>query len=97
MSDKHELSAVDERIEWLRRKVYEISEYSLTADASAVTLQRMAELRNHREELEQLLYLRNLVQQNSETKITTWQITILSVFSLMSLVIAFLSIWMVGK
>jgi len=60
MYERVDLSAVDERIETLRRKVYELAEYGADMDEGR-RLERMMSLRAYRDELEQLLFLRSLV------------------------------------
>lgn len=80
MYERVDLSAVDERIETLRRKVYELSEFGADFDESK-RLERVMNLRAYRDELEQLLFLRNLAGQIESTKeLKRWQVAIILFF-----------------
>lgn len=96
-----DFSAVDRRIEYLRRKLYEYDDTGrLDAQLNPqVAIQRSIDQRDYQEELEQLLYLRGLTGRVAEravadTSIKAWQALLLIFFSVLAVMIASLALWM---
>ena len=99
----NDLSAVDRRIEYLRRKIYEYDDTG-RMDAQLnpqAAIQKSIDQRDYQEELEQLMYLRSLPAQlakraNENTSIKAWQAALLVMFSTVAVVIASVALWMVS-
>ena len=64
--DVEEIGAVDERIEYLRRKIYERAEYGSDGVTASAQHDSRIELAAYRRELAQLLYLRQLWERHRE-------------------------------
>ena len=97
----NDFSAVDRRIEYLRRKLYEYDDTGrLDAQMNPqVAVQRSIDQRDYQEELEQLMYLRALPGQVAkratvDTSIKAWQALLLIFFSVLAVMIASLALWM---
>ncbi len=97
----NDFSAVDRRIEFLRRKIYEYDDTG-RMDAQLnpqAAIQKSIDQRDYQEELEQLMYLRSLPAQvvkraNENTSIKAWQAALLVFFSTVAVLIASLALWM---
>ena len=99
----NDFSAVDRRIEFLRRKIYEYDDTG-RMDAQLnpqAAIQKSIDQRDFQEELEQLIYLRSLPvllakRANENTSIKAWQAALLVMFSTVAVVIASVAFWMVS-
>lgn len=101
----NDFSAVDRRIEYLRRKLYEYDDTG-RMDAQLnpqVAVQRSIDVRDYQEELEQLMFLRGLpaqvaaqaaIKAREPTSIPLWQVALVAFSSLLALAVAILSLWL---
>ncbi len=101
----NDLAAVDRRIEYLRRKIYEYDDTG-RMDAQLnpqAAIQKSIDQRDYQEELEQLMYLRGLPAQlatqavakaKEPTSIPVWQVALVTFFSMLALAVAVLSLWL---
>lgn len=99
-SNDLDLSAVVERLEALNRKIYEMSEFGMgSAEAgSPSSLQRTMELRNLRSEVRALMYLLELAEQaNSQKSVRLWQVILLVLSSVVSLLGSIVAIWVAAQ
>ncbi len=102
----NDFSAVDRRIEYLRRKIFEYDDTG-RMDAQLnpqAAIQKSIDQRDYQEELEELMYLRALPGQlatqavakaKEPTSIPVWQVAIVAFSSLLALAVAILSLWLV--
>lgn len=93
-----DLSAVDRRINYLRQELYTYDKYLRNPGASNLAEQAVQTInaQDNQDELEQLVYLRGLVEHaNRATSIKAWQAVVLAFYCTISILIAGLSFLMV--
>lgn len=94
----NDFSAVDRRIEYLKRKLYEYDSFGRT-DAQlnpASALQKSIDQNAYQDELTELMTLRELADKARQpTGIATWQAAVIATFSGVAIAMATASIYLV--